>query len=102
MKHFLFLGAAIMVAQPATAAKFELKLEAAPEQAQRMENGVAAVDSRVGSSSVRLIQSEEPVNKRGTVQILVLNESGQPFNMGSENIRVRLGDGSAVAVIPYE
>jgi hypothetical protein len=103
MKHVLAGLVALGVGtSPAVAAKFTMQLKPAADQSSRMFAGVAAVDAHKVRSSVRLIQLEGDLKKRGTVQIIVMNHGDQPFDFGPENVTSRLADGTAVAVIPYD
>jgi hypothetical protein len=87
---------------PAAAAKFAMQLNAGAEQIGRMESGVAAVDNSTPGSSVRLIQAEGDVKKRGSFGVLVMNQGVRPFNFGPENITAKLADGTPIAIITYE
>lgn len=103
MKHFAVAAAAIaaVVGTPVSA-KAVLDLRAAEGQQSRMENGVEAINSDMPHSSVRIFEVEEKVGKRGTIQIVVLNASDQPTNLGSENVDMRSDSGTAIETISYE
>jgi hypothetical protein len=92
----------LSAAQPALAAKFTMQLKAGSEQTMRMEGGLAAVDSHAAGSSVRLMQHEGDLKKRGAVQLLVMNHGDRQFNFGPENVTAKLADGTAVAIISYD
>ncbi|HEU4650602.1 MAG TPA: hypothetical protein VFS49_04240 [Croceibacterium sp.] len=94
--------ALLAIAAPATAAKFTMQLVAAPEQQSRMQGGIAAVDNSSAGSSVRLIQAEGDLKKRGSVAVLVMNQGDKPFNFGPENVTATLADGTVVEIITYE
>jgi hypothetical protein len=79
-----------------------MQLNASPQQVSRMESGVAAVDDFTAGSSVRLVQPDGDVKKRGSVGVLVMNRGDKPFNFGTENITATLADGTPVAIITYE
>ena len=99
----MFGGVAlVLIATPAVAAKFNMQLTVSPQQASRMESGVAAVDDSTPGSSVRLIQAEGDLKKRGSVQIIVMNQGDKPFNFGPENVTAKLADGTVVPIITYE
>jgi hypothetical protein len=83
-------------------AKFTMQLSAAPSQIARMESGVAAVDDTTPGSSVRLVQSENDLKKRGSIGVIVMNHGDRPFTFGPENISAKLADGTPVAIITYE
>jgi hypothetical protein len=53
-------------------------------------------------SAVKIIPSEDKFGKRGTLTIAVMNLNTEPANVGSESISITLGDGTNVAVVPYE
>lgn len=86
----------------AYAAKYKLDLVAGGEQKSRMNSGVEVVDSDLQSSSIRVFGNEEPVKKRGALQIYVLNAGSEGLNFGSENVTVETETGTQIAVIPYE
>src|SRR6476620_8664625 len=85
------------VPSSAIAAKFNMQLSAGPQQVSKMQSGVAAVDDTTASSSVRLIQAEGDLKKRGQIQLLVMNHGDKPFNFGPENVSAKLADGTQVA-----
>ncbi len=91
-----------LCSSPALAAKFTMQLNASAEQTSRMESGVAAVDDTTPTSSVRLVQAEGDLKKRGSVGIVVMNQGGKPFNFGPENVTAKLADGTSIAIITYE
>lgn len=67
-----------------------------------MDGGVAAVDSTGQKTSVRLIQFEGNLKKRASIQLIVMNQSGTPFNFGAENVSASISDGTAVAIVTYD
>jgi hypothetical protein len=102
MRPVVFGALAIAIASPAVAAKFTMQLTPSAEQVARMEAGVAAVDNSAAGSSVRLLQAEGDLKKRGSIQVLVMNHGASAFNFGPENVTAKLGDGTPVAIITYE
>ena len=86
----------------ATAAKFTMQLNSGAQQIARMESGVAAVDDSTSGSSVRLIQAEGDLKKRGEIGVLVMNQGDKPFTFGPENITAKLADGTPIPIITYE
>jgi hypothetical protein len=60
------------------------------------------VDDSASGSSVRLIQAEGDISKRGSRQVLVMNQAAAPFTFGLENITATLADGTVVPIITYE
>ena len=103
MRRVVFgLLALAVCSNPAAAAKFTMQLSAGPQQSQRMQSGVAAVDDSTPASSVRLIQAEGDLKKRGVIELLVMNHGDKPFNIGPENVTAKLADGTPAAIITYE
>jgi len=103
MKKYIFAACAAFIASTsASAAKFTMYLQPSAQQASRMQNGIAAVDDSTSGSSVRLIQPEGDLKKRGTLQVLLMNQGGKSFDFGSENVTGKLADGTPIAIIPYE
>jgi len=103
MRSYIYCAFALaLIAAPANAAKFTMQLKPTAEQISRMQGGIASVDSHTALSSVRLVQPEGDLKKRGAVQIIVMNHGDQPFNFGPENVTARLADGTAVAIISYD
>lgn len=102
LKTIAFAAMSLAIASPAVAAKFNMQLQTQSGQTARMMDGVAAVDSSTSGSSVRLVQAEGALKKRGTVSLLVMNQGGKPFNFGPENVTARLADGTDVKIITYE
>ena len=97
-KH-LAAFAALIAASPSLAAKFNVDFAPSANQAHRMNSGVAAIESGAPGSKVRIVAPEEPVKKRGTLQVVVFNSSTAPFDIGSESISARLADGTVVRII---
>jgi hypothetical protein len=101
-KYILAACAAFIAFTPASAAKFSMSLQPSVQQSSRMQNGIAAVDDSTSGSSVRLIQPEGDLKKRGTLRVLLMNQSAKAFDFGSENVSGHLADGTPIAIIPYE
>lgn len=72
------------------------------QQTSRMQNGIAAVDDTMPKSSVRIVQPDDDMKKRSSIQILVMNQEDKPFNFGPENVTAMLADGTPVAIITYD
>src|SRR3954466_14400751 len=103
MWRFAFGAAAVaLCSSSATASKFAMQLTPGAQQTGRMESGVAAVDDTTAGSSVRLVQAEGDLKKRGSVGVVVMNHGEKPFNFGPENVTAKLADGTPVSVITYE
>jgi hypothetical protein len=66
-----------------------------------MQNGIAAVDDVMARSSVRVVQPDDDMKKRSSIQVLVMNQGDKPFNFGPENVTATLSDGTPVAIITY-
>lgn len=86
----------------ALADRFAMQLNPTPPQVARMQDGVAAIDDSSATSSVRLVQAEGDLKKRGSIELLVMNQGDRPFNFGPENVTATLADGTPVAIITYE
>lgn len=67
-----------------------------------MQNGIAAVDDSMPKSTVRVVQPDDDLKKRSSLQILVMNQSDKPFNFGPENVTATLADGTPVGIITYD
>lgn len=67
-----------------------------------MQSDISAVDDTGASSSVRLVQAEGDLKKRGGIELLVMNHGDKPFNFGPENVTATLADGTPVTIITYE
>lgn len=103
MRRVVFSAMAIaLVSSPALASKFNMQLTPGPQQVARMQDGVAAVDDSSAVSSVRLIQDDDEIKKRGSIELLVMNQGDKPFNFGTENVTAKLADGTPVTIITYE
>lgn len=87
---------------PLSASKFAMIVSPGEHQNARMQDGVAAIDSYGETSTARLVRPDEPIKKRSTIQLLVMNQGQQSFNLGPENVRAELEDGTPVAIIHYE
>jgi hypothetical protein len=102
MKQLAYGAVMLALASPASATRFEFQLIPSAQQTSRMQNGVAAVDDTMAESSVRVVQPNDDVKKRSSIQILVMNQGDKPFNFGPENVTATLADGTPVAIITYE
>jgi hypothetical protein len=97
------VGAALILfsSTSAMATRFGMELKPGPQQASRMVDGDAAIDDSTPGSSVRLIEAEGDLKKRGSIELLVMNQGGQPFNFGPENVTAALADGAPVPIVTY-
>lgn len=84
------------------AANYKLDFTATGEQRSRMDSGLEAVESNLEKSSVKVVEIDERVGKRGFVRLFVYNASDKPFNFGPENVRAELTDGTSVAIVGYD
>jgi hypothetical protein len=103
MIYRVFVAATLVsAAVPSAAAKFTMQMKPSAQQTARMQDGIAAVDSSTAASSVRLIQPDAELKKRGVIQLLLMNQVDKPFNFGVENVSARLANGTPIAIIPYD
>lgn len=96
---YAFAALMLLAGSSANASKFAMDFAPTQNQQHRMLNGVAAIESAGIVSKVRIIAPEEPVKKRGVVQLVVFNSSGNAFDVGCENISAVLDDGSPVLIV---
>jgi len=101
-KYVLAASVAALASTPALATKFQMQVAPAGQQVSRMEEGVAAVDDAMQSSSVRLVQADGDFKKRASIGVVVMNNGSAPFNFGPENVTATLADGTPVPIITYE
>lgn len=102
MKRFAYGAALLALASPAAATRFGFQLVPSPQQASRMQNGIAAVDDSLPRSTVRVVQPDDDLKKRSSLQILVMNQGDKAFNFGPENVTATLSDGTPVPIITYD
>jgi hypothetical protein len=93
---------AVALASPAVGVKFTMQLAPTSQQQSRMQSGVAAVDDTSPGSSIRFIQTEGDLKKRGSIELIVMNHADKPFNFGPENVSATLADGTPVQMITYD
>ncbi len=99
----VFALGAQSISSAAQAKAIYLDLSAYGEgQRSRMDAGVEAIDSAFRNSSVRVLEDENKVKKRGNFSISIFNASNYPANFGTENITIVFGAGQPVAVVTYE
>ncbi len=82
-------------------AQVALDVIATPIQLSQMQQGVEYIDNYHETSTVRMVDSNEPVKKRGTLVVIAFNNDSKPVNIGSDNIAIRTKDGILIPVIPY-
>lgn len=98
----LFGLLAFVVALPAIAADFTLKLQSDGSQKARWENGRQQIDDAGKTTMVRLVSSKGVVSKRTSFTLFALNGGADAFDLGPENILVLLGDGSTLRMLNYD
>ena len=91
--------AAVAIAAPA-AAGYRVKLNAPAEATLEGRAGLHAVDSRAGSTLVRVIAPGNEIGRRGTLRVLIMNLGTEPFTFGPANVSLRLADGTELAFLP--
>jgi hypothetical protein len=64
--------------------------------------GVQAADDKTAVALVRLVAPGNEVRQRGTVRVLVMNLSHQPFEFGPEQVTLKLADGTELKPVPVE
>jgi hypothetical protein len=84
------------------AASYKLDFTPIGEQRSRMDSGLEAIESNLEKSSVKVVEIDERVRKRGFVRLFVYNASDKSFNFGPENVRAELTDGTAVPIVGYD
>jgi hypothetical protein len=94
------IAAAISV--PAAAAEFTVQLSGEQGRLIRGKNGLHAADSRTSASLVRVISPGIPINKRGTVRVLVMNLGQPAFRFGPGHVQLVLPDGSVLTKVPLK
>lgn len=102
MRKLVCGAVALALTSSASAAKFTMQLAPTDRQQSRMQSGVAAVDDTTPGSSVRLIQTEGDLKKRGSIELIVMNHGDKAFNFGAENVTAKLADGTPVQIITYD
>jgi hypothetical protein len=86
----------MLLSSPAWAASYHIVLEPFHGSLLRGHAGVAAVDDRTATALVRLITPGNEVAERGTLRVLVMNEGGQPFEFGPDQVQLTLADGTTL------
>jgi hypothetical protein len=88
-----------------TALAASYKVELAPPAGGKLligHAGVQAADDKTAVALVRLVAPGNEVRQHGTVRVLVMNLSPQPFEFGPEQVTLRLGDGTELKPVPIE
>lgn len=98
----LFGLLALVIALPAVAADFTLKLQSDGLQKARWENGRQQIDDAGKTTMVRLVSSKGVASKRTSFTLFALNGGADAFDLGPENILILLGDGSALRMLNYD
>lgn len=102
MRTFKLLILSAVVAAPAYAQSRSSDFLAREGQVERYFAGREAIDSNLERSTVRLLEPQEVIKKRGAIQVIVMNAGSALFNFGPENVSARTLDGATVEIVPYE
>ena len=96
MRLWIFAVGTSVLSSAALAGSYRVVLE--PKEGKMLVGhaGVQAVDERTGTALVRLISPGYPVDRRGTIRVLVMNLSSTPFEFGPDHVRLTLGDGTVL------
>lgn len=90
---------ALLLAGPASAAKYVLQPVPADDQQTTMDAGVAAIQSNQSRSAIRVRGSSETFSERATLQVIAMNGDEKPFNFGTENVTASLPNGEVLHVL---
>lgn len=103
MKHLLMCVVALGLASPALAGSYRIVLSQ-PEGGKLLigHAGVQAADERDNDVHVRVISPGNEVKERGTIRILVMNYGSEPFEVGPEEVKLELADGTVLEPTPYQ
>ena len=102
MKSWIAL-AAVFLATSATAQSYHIVLDKpAAGTLIKGHGGLHAADERTATTHVRVIAPGNNVDERGTVRVLVVNLGAHPFEVGPDEVTVRLGDGTVLKPTPVE
>lgn len=104
MNRFLIAAVAIAAAaSPATAGSYRIVLDR-PSDGRLLTGhaGLQAADERTAATLVRVIAPGNPVDKRGTVRVMVMNLGSRTFTFGPDQVTLRLGDGTVLKPVPIE
>jgi hypothetical protein len=102
MRSGVIAAAALALASPAVAARFNMQFQPADGQSLRMEDGIGTIENHGAIASIRMIQADKGIERRGSISIMVFNRRDTSFNFGAENVTARLADGTRVPIITYE
>jgi hypothetical protein len=100
MTHFAWAAAAMLAATPALAQPVDLYPIALGAETARFERGVPTLDLELPDGAVQI--TPLPIEKGALAfDIAVYNKGPRPANLGSENVRVRVGP-QPLPVLSYE
>lgn len=104
MKRSLVLVAALsLLSAPAMAGSYRILLS--PPQGGRLligHAGVQAADERNDKLVIRVISPGNEVKQRGTLRFLVMNLGEKPFEVGPDEVKLQLADGTVFQPTPMK
>ena len=97
------LAATVSLASEASAGAYRIEL-AVPASGKLLHGhgGVAAADDRTGTALVRLISPGNDIHEVGTVRVLVMNLGSKPFEVGPDEVRLTLADGTVLKPVSID
>ena len=103
MKRPLIAVALLALASPAAAGSYRVVLSE-PEGGKLLigHAGVQAADERNSDVHIRVISPGNEVKERGTVRVLVMNHGSQPFEVGPDEVKLQLADGTVLTPTPRQ
>jgi hypothetical protein len=91
------------LALPGAALAASYKVELAPPAGGKLllgHAGLQAADDKTAVALVRVVVPGSEVRQRGTVRVMVMNLSSQPFEFGPEQVTLKLADGTELKPVP--
>jgi hypothetical protein len=102
IEQTLVATAILICAAPAYADDYSLNVMPSEAQTIRYDRGTASVDSAQSRSIVRIVNMPGDEKKSVSFVIGFLNASGQPINLGPENITISPVGMQPVSLTTYE
>jgi len=104
MKRLLIAVAVLALAAPAAAGGSYRVVLSEPEGGKLLigHAGVQAADERNSDVHIRVISPGNEVKERGTVRVLVMNYGSEPFQVGPDEVKLQLADGTVLAPTPRQ
>jgi hypothetical protein len=96
MKWWLGLAAGSMLSSAAAAGSYRVVLEPRDGKILTGHAGVQAVDDWTPLAHVRLVTPGNAVDQRGTIRVLAMNLGSKTFELGPDQVRVTLADGTVL------